>query len=77
MKILAFDIAYLEGYIVIDYTPSKKQIRITESGIINVKKYKSAPASVSAFYNDINKNKNTYNIDLVTNTKKFIVIKFR
>ena len=44
---------------------------------INVKKYKSAPASVNAFYNDINKNKNNYNIDLVTNTKKFIVLKFK
>jgi hypothetical protein len=43
---------------------------------INVKKYKSAPASVSAFYNDINKNKTNYKVSSVTNTEKFIVIKF-
>jgi hypothetical protein len=44
---------------------------------INVKKYKAVPASINAFYNDIYKNKNTYNVDSVSNTEKFIVIKFK
>jgi hypothetical protein len=50
--------------------------KISKLKSINVKKYKTAPASISAFYNDINKNKSTYNIASVTNTEKFIVIKF-
>lgn len=43
---------------------------------INVKKYKSKPSNVDAFFNDVTKNKNKYGIVSVVNTTKFIVIKF-
>lgn len=57
------------------------QIQFTDNNLakiksINVKKYKANPNNVDAFYKDINKNKDIYNFTSVTNTEKFIVIKF-
>mgnify|MGYP000014329711 FL=1 len=43
---------------------------------INVKKYKSPNSNVNAFFNEVLKNKDTYGVKTVTNTQKFIVIKF-
>jgi hypothetical protein len=41
MKILCLDIAFLEGFILIEYDSNTKVSSILETGIINVKKYKS------------------------------------
>lgn len=41
MIILGVDIAYLAGYIYVDYNPATKKVEILESGLINVKNKKS------------------------------------
>lgn len=43
---------------------------------INIKKLNLPQQNLSAFFNDINKNKSTYGIKSVSDTKKFIVINF-
>ena len=43
---------------------------------INIKKLNLPQQNLIAFFNDINKNKSTYGIKSVSDTKKFIVINF-
>lgn len=49
---------------------------LTKLKSVNIKKYKSPNSNVNAFFNEVIKNKDTYGAKTVTNTQKFIVIKF-